>query len=67
MTRFYLPLENKDWLGLSELARRECRSPKEQLVYLLRREIGRHSPPNAPATTNDKSAQLLTETGAFAQ
>lgn len=56
MTRIYLTLDDHEWKALATLSFRECRSPKEQLRYLLRQEAGLNVGTNSERKINQSVA-----------
>lgn len=61
-TRISVPLSQEEFAALTRLAQQDYRHPRDQARVILRSVLLGNSAP-----TNSKSAQLLTETGAFAQ
>lgn len=39
MTRFYLTVEQDEWKALLKSAQRNCRDPRQEARYLLRRAL----------------------------
>lgn len=66
MTRLTITLEEVEIEALRKSAQREMRPTKDQVRYILRHALGLMTPANPSSSENSKSAQLLTETGAFA-
>ena len=42
MTKLYVPMTDEEFVALSQMANRECRHPREQIRYLLQKELVRN-------------------------
>lgn len=67
MQRIYLTIASDEWTALVRAAGRNCRDPKQEARYLLRRALMGEQPPDpppAPAAPMTSGAAVSQTTGA---